>query len=183
MGKPLDDLSRSLQQGNIAVFKQTLAAVSNVNDKNRMGGTILHQYVSSAHYTSIDAQSVIGALVEAGIDINARENKIAEQRTALHLAALKGEFVICKLLIDNGATVDAQDKYGNTPLWRATMNYSGMREGERGAMGKVIQLLLDKGADPNVKNYHGFSPLDLALTLGGTDVVKYFQNKLEGGTQ
>ncbi len=74
MGKPLDDLSRSLQQGDMAIFKRTLAAAGDVNDKNRMGWTILHQYAAFARYTTIDAQGVIGALVEAGIDIYAREN-------------------------------------------------------------------------------------------------------------
>lgn len=175
MGKSLDELSFSLYQGDIERFKEALANISDANDKDRMGSTILHRYVSFYDKIDLDSSAVVALLIKAGIDINATENKIAEQRTALHIAAIKGSAVICGLLLDGGASVDAQDKYGNTPLWRATMKYSGMKPGKREATGEVIALLLARGANPTIVNYSGFSPLDLANTLGGTDVKKFFK--------
>jgi ankyrin repeat protein len=53
------------------------------------------------------------------------------------------------------------------------MDYSVRQAGSREAKGEVIELLLARGANPTLANYSGFSALDLANTLGGTDVKKY----------
>jgi ankyrin repeat protein len=55
------------------------------------------------------------------------------------------------------------------------MDYSVRQAGNREAKGEVIELLLARGANPTLANYSGFSALDLAKTLGGTDVKKYFE--------
>jgi ankyrin repeat protein len=140
-----------------------------------MAGTILHRYVSFYEQVKLDVRTVMILLIQAGVDLNAKENKIGKQRTALHIAAEKGSSLICELLLDNGTIIDAQDKYGNTPLWLATMDYSVRQAGNREAKGEVIELLLARGANPTLANYSGFSALDLAKTLGGTDVKKYFE--------
>ena len=77
--------------------------------------------------------------------------KIGHGRIALIDAGFtrEGHTKIVKLLIDNGADVDAQPKYGDTALVDAI--YEGHTE--------IVKLLVDKGADVNVKNKFGYTAL------------------------
>ena len=61
-------------------------------------------------------------------------------------------------LIGLGAEVTIIDKFGNTPLHKASDCVLGSYLCKAG----VIQTLLDAGADPNLKNNGGKSPWDLA---------------------
>ncbi|NDD98907.1 ankyrin repeat domain-containing protein, partial [bacterium] len=54
-------------------------------------------------------------------------------------------------LLKNGAQVDEKDSHGMTPLMHAV---------ERNKK-DVVRLLLENGADPNLKNYQGRSPINL----------------------
>ena len=56
------------------------------------------------------------ALLDAGVDINARDQNGS---TPLHWAARYGQKQVVELLINKGADVDAKDNSGSTPLDRA----------------------------------------------------------------
>jgi ankyrin repeat protein len=65
---------------------------------------------------------------------------------------------VARLLIDRGANVKAEDWYGRTPLWAAVEtrnmdvdNASFVNSIDRAPLLELIQLLLEKGADPNVR--------------------------------
>jgi ankyrin repeat protein len=58
--------------------------------------------------------------------------------SALHYAAQEYHCEMARLLLDSGASVDIQDKHGNTSLWRAVFNSRGR--------GDVISILLKAGA-------------------------------------
>lgn len=62
--------------------------------------------------------------------------------TALHLAARSNQIEIAKILIDNGARIDATDNEKWTPLMRATL--AGNPE--------MVKLLLKNGAQGDAKN-------------------------------
>ncbi|MDQ1086662.1 ankyrin repeat protein [Siphonobacter sp. BAB-5404] len=64
------------------------------------------------------------------------------------------------------SAIDLQDKYGNTPLWRATFESKGRED--------LIRPLLQAGANPYVKNHSGISPYDLALAIANYDVKSFF---------
>ena len=61
---------------------------------------------------------MVTALLEAGADPNAVDPHYG--RTALHVAAVGGFRDIADLLLDHGASPDARDAGGHTPLWLAT---------------------------------------------------------------
>lgn len=86
--------------------------------------------------------------------------------SALHFAAQDYRIAIARLLLDAGAAVDLQDSYGNTPLWRATFESRGR--------GEMIELLLARGADRNLKNLNGKSPVDLAKTMSNFNIQQFF---------
>jgi len=85
-------------------------------------------------------------------------------RTALHLAALKGHLESVKLLVENGAEIDATDTFSNTPLHYASEN----------AHGDVVAFLLESGAHVNVRNHVGMNCLDVCRSV---TVRKIFAEK------
>ena len=88
------------------------------------------------------------------VDVCAHEYRVPERVVdiqdsvgwcALHYAAQVNSYSSCKLLLDNGATVDIQDVYGNTPLSKAVFNSIGN--------GEVVELLRLSGADINLNSW------------------------------
>ena len=84
--------------------------------------------------------------------------------TALHFAARDQKLLIVAALLDAGAEVDAEDSFGNTPLWRCVMSPK--------AQEAVVRLLLSNGANPQKKNRHGASRKDIGERTGKTELVK-----------
>lgn len=72
--------------------------------------------------------------------------------TALHVAAHCGSASMARLLLDNGAKVDACEAWDETPLHVAARTGSV----------EVSELLLDRGANVDAANAHSFTPLLLA---------------------
>jgi ankyrin repeat protein len=89
--------------------------------------------------------------------------------TPLHFAAQEQHRDMAKLLIDRGATIDAQDHDGNTPLSNATF-YSHGR-------GELIELLLEAGANQHLANNYGQTPFGLASLISNYNVKKYFEDR------
>lgn len=87
--------------------------------------------------------------------------------TPLHLAAQQYAVTAAHALLDAGATVDAVNVYGNTPLFVAVFNSEGR--------GELIHLLRSHGADPHQVNVSGQSPVGLARTIASHDVAQHFQ--------
>ena len=73
--------------------------------------------------------------------------------TPLHYACAKGHLEVSQYLIANGAIVDALSPANTTPLMMAVQ--SGNEA--------LVKLLLDKGADLQIRNSQGFTAIDIAL--------------------
>jgi truncated hemoglobin YjbI len=72
--------------------------------------------------------------------------------TALHQAARRGYVSVAQALLDHGATIDARDAKGETPLRRA-VNCRQLQ---------LVRLLVRHGADPRAADRRGVTPLDVA---------------------
>ena len=67
-----------------------------------------------AMLAAVNAQDgIIRDLLDAGADINARDNK---GKTALMFATVNGYQLVVQTLVDSGADVNSLDKEGNTAL-------------------------------------------------------------------
>ncbi|EMD40798.1 hypothetical protein CERSUDRAFT_111383 [Gelatoporia subvermispora B] len=85
-----------------------------------------------------------------------------EGKTALHVAALKGNEELVRMLCDLGADYDLPDNDGNTPLHYAS------------AWGNIpiVQLLIERGCQYSAKNNEGFTPSDYAYSTSTRDTLQ-----------
>ncbi|EER27057.1 ankyrin repeat containing protein [Coccidioides posadasii C735 delta SOWgp] len=83
-------------------------------------------------------------------------------RTPLFWAASRGHREVARLLLDNGANVNAKDKNKLTPLHVATTSEHT----------KLMALLLDRGAHIEAKEASGDTPLARAIENGSKEVIK-----------
>jgi ankyrin repeat protein len=124
---------------------------------DRLGRTALH-------YAACDGDlAKVQALLTAGAKADLPDGN---GWTPLHFAAQAHSVPISEALLAAGASVDPRDSHGNTPLSKAVFNSRGR--------GELIALLRRHGADPNIANAHGVSPIALARTIANYDIKQYF---------
>lgn len=95
--------------------------------------------------------------------------------TPLHYAATRGNLAAMSLLLDNYAYIDASSPNGSTPLMMAA--FYGTPE--------AVNLLLQAGADPLIKNAKGMTAIDFAQQNKRTDsaelIAKFVRSKQPKG--
>ena len=92
-------------------------------------------------------------LLKGGAMIEARDSR--HRKTALIWAAETGSLAAIKVLLDCGANVNAQDDQSLSALRYAAAN----------ARTEIVQLLLERGADPELADWGGKTPL-IAVAWG-----------------
>ena len=112
------------------------------------------------------------ALIEGGADVNRVYGEVHHGETPLHRAAQTGSAAVAKVLLSRGANLDAADYTGDTPLHEA------VRRSDAAENVALVSLLLDKGADPNIRNNAGWRPLDLAYDDGGQRDARQARRKM-----
>jgi ankyrin repeat protein len=86
----------------------------------------------------------------------------ASSATMLHVAACYSLHSTCRILLENGADVDAEDKAGNRPIYYAA------RYGDH----HIGALLLDAGTSVGKTNNSNVDPLTEASLSGNADLVR-----------
>ncbi|MDD9819458.1 MAG: ankyrin repeat domain-containing protein, partial [Nitrospira sp.] len=106
----------------------------------------------------------VQALIDAGADVNARDNDADNAYTPLHVAAKKGHAEVAQVLIDAGAAVDATaGAQAETPLHVAA------RKGHA----EVAQVLVDAGAAVDATaGAQAETPLHVAARKGHAEVAQ-----------
>jgi ankyrin repeat protein len=85
----------------------------------------------------------------------------------LFSAISSGNVELVKLLLDNGADLNVQNKYGESPLHKACS----------GGHASIVKLLLEKGVGLNAQDKYGESPLHKACFSGYYNIVKLLLEK------
>jgi len=102
-------------------------------------------------------ERLVRELVAAGAAIASTDG---DGRTALHWASTQGHVKVVSALLAAdraSATLDAQDRWGRTPLVKAAMN-DAVKSGHE----RVMALLLARGARQELQDKHGYCALHWA---------------------
>eukprot|EP00929_Paragymnodinium_shiwhaense_P058707 TRINITY_DN29411_c0_g1_i4.p1 TRINITY_DN29411_c0_g1~~TRINITY_DN29411_c0_g1_i4.p1 ORF type:complete len:581 (-),score=163.58 TRINITY_DN29411_c0_g1_i4:70-1812(-) len=130
--------------------------------------------------TPLDRAAKTGNLEVAKLLVEAKANldvKRKDGRSPVHTAAESGHREVCEFLLEMGADVNALTDAGETPLHCAAYNFCpfGLSSTERV---KVVQLLLKRGVNAELKDMSGRTALQIAADEDYVD----FQNALAKAT-
>jgi ankyrin repeat protein len=126
------------------------------------------------------------------------------QQTALHVAARNGRKNVVEYLLKNKAATNLKDKFGRTPLaacllsgWAQTSSsdHHGVctllidadndSQFDNGILQSaatkgdipILEKILDRGADPNLPDEHGWTAIQTAKQYGKMDAVKLMSSR------
>ncbi len=147
--------------------------------QNVDGQTPLHQVSQSSHFSEDDNSRVVQLLLQRGVDINVRDKN---QATPLHFASYYGHPEVVEVLLDHGAWANAEDIRGQTPLHQVVLSnhdYHSFWMGpwhlkdHTGRVVRLVQQLLERGADVNAQNKDHETPLHLASRLRLHEMARF----------
>jgi len=127
-------------------------------EKSRIG-QLLDIFEAAAVGDALTLRQILNETPQAAHDFS------GDGWTALHLAAAFGTPEAVRLLLENGAQVDAVSKnpQTNQPLHAALA---------LGRNQETIELLLAEGADPNARQTGGFTPIFSAAAANRRDLAE-----------
>lgn len=171
-------LLTALEAGHLEVAQFLINNGADINAKNHYGESPL------SHASKKGYERLVRLLLDSGADVDVRD---LAGSTPLFLTDTPE---IAKLLIEHGADVNAKDKQGSTPLLTfalalhvKTSEPPSVKEGDEiignehsisassptrndSRIPAVLKVLLEHGADVNVRNKFGETPLLRSLQYG-----------------
>jgi ankyrin repeat protein len=174
--------------GRIDILRRLIAAGAEVNAEMNSGSTALSLASARSSGVAVDIlleakadpdldkpllnavrygrTDIIKKLVEAGAKTDLQDS---DGHGLLHLAAQQGAEETAALLLEKGHGIDQRDRqHGYTPLHWAVY-YNRMQ---------MVEFLLERGADPHIKNNRGQAALQLARDRNN-DAIAYLLEQRE----
>jgi ankyrin repeat protein len=156
-GARAQTINEAVQQGNLARVRRLLASNPRLaNFVGPDGNQPLHLAAGTGN------EDIVRALIAARADVNGVGSR-QDHFTPLFNAAQQGRPEIARLLLANGANVDARDSLGNTPLAFAADNHAD-----------VAEVLLAAGANVNARRdtQDGWSPIFTAVDHDAVEAMR-----------
>ncbi|MHC4557295.1 MAG: ankyrin repeat domain-containing protein [Planctomycetota bacterium] len=173
----------AVQKNHQDIAKLLITKGADINERSAKGHTPLHFVVSYGH------KDIVELLIVKGADVNAKNN---DGQRPLDLAMILNRKGIFELLLEGGAElsmhtvaylgdidmvrsfIEAGTSINGEPLRGAiTPLYWAIRENHE----DVAELLIEKGANVQVKGWRGWTPLHYAAREGNRDMVELLITK------
>jgi cytohesin len=180
-------LHEAVARGDLDFIKLLLEKGANVNSIDDEDKTPIH--VSSA-YLHCNKLKIFELLLENGAHMEVKYRCTCKRYKMnycsgecdcdhdprdgpLHYSCIIGDVGMCKLLIQNGANIDAKGEDDNTPIHYMSGGYPH----EPRMTLRILKVLLDSGANIEAENDHGMTPLLFACDYGFFEIVKLLLEK------
>ncbi|WP_433941981.1 ankyrin repeat domain-containing protein [Paenibacillus lautus] len=185
-------LIESAEQGNTEQVRQLLQSGANIDATDDQGRTAVMAATYRNHVDTVDA------LIQAGADINIRDHQL---NNVFLYAGAEGMLDILRLAIDADADVTLTNRFGGTALipasdrghveivqelltrtsvdvnhinnlnWTALLEAVILGDGSENYQ-RIVKLLLDHGADPELPDGNGVTPLQHARERGYKEIER-----------
>ncbi|MBY0158545.1 ankyrin repeat domain-containing protein [Cytobacillus firmus] len=185
-------LIESAEQGNTEQVRQLLQSGANIDATDEQGRTAVMAATYRNHVDMVDA------LIQAGADINIRDHQL---NNVFLYAGAEGMLDILRLAIDADADVTLTNRFGGTALipasdrghveivqelltrtsvdvnhinnlnWTALLEAVILGDGSENYQ-RIVKLLLDHGADPELPDGNGVTPLKHAQERGYQEIER-----------
>lgn len=124
------------------------------------------------------SKEIIKLLIDSGADVNI----LCYDKMPLHVAAGRGMLFAVELIIKYNADINYMDWEGRTALFDAIANRDRFDIGKKkddicSHHFEVIQYLIEKGADMNLKTNHGNVPLFIAISTEDDELLSLLIEK------
>jgi ankyrin repeat protein len=156
--------------GHAEVCRTLLKHGANIQAKNGSSTPLLNYAVRKSNH------EVFSVLLAHGADLHEDEEDGEFDGGLFHHVLLECETDICRILIDEGH-LSANDVDGSDSGWQWAPIHWAARNGTH-SPGVMIRMLVERGANVNLTDYIGNTPLHLAIGHGegdlmGGDVVSF----------
>lgn len=185
-------LIESAEQGNTEQVRQLLQAGANIDATDEQGRTAVMAATYRNHVDTVDA------LIQAGADIDIRDHQL---NNVFLYAGAEGMLDILRLAIDADADVTLTNRFGGTALipasdrghveivqelltrtsvdvnhinnlnWTALLEAVILGDGSENYQ-RIVKLLLDHGAGPELPDGNGVTPLQHARERGYQEIER-----------
>ncbi len=186
-------LYKACYNGSLDIVTTLVDAGANVNFKSLTGFTLLYVAVQNEH------KQVVEYLLSKGVNVD--EKNTESGYTALYLACDSGSLDIAKILVDAGANVNLKTNEDYSPLFNSVrsknlllveylLSKGAVIDEKNGKIGltplykacydgslDIATVLVDAGADINLKSTEGFAPLCVAVQNKHKHIVEYLLTK------
>lgn len=134
-----------------------------LNVPNNLGETVLFNYIKEINFDSIETNlEIIKQLLHDGADLYVPCNYYGESKTPLDCAAGKSAEILNTIIETGAVELNRQDDNGNTILHKVCAYNVNEDHDKAKETYRKVKLLLEKGADPKIKNDQDQTALMLA---------------------
>ncbi|XP_060789001.1 fibronectin type 3 and ankyrin repeat domains protein 1 [Neoarius graeffei] len=146
--------------GHLDIVKHLHKFGATWQSRDLSGCTPLHWAADGGHLP------IIVYMIEDGCEVDVRDS-VSQWTPLMRVSAVSGNSTVASFLIRAGADVNVRDKDGKTPLMMAVLNNYE----------QLVSLLLNHGADQDVKNEFGSGAPKMAKAFGSQNISDLLEDK------